>query len=428
MNAWFILIVAISISAVAAYYSIVGLAAIFAGAVIPVIIMASVLEVGKLVSAVWLHQNWNTAHILMKTYFTTAVLILMLITSMGIFGFLSRAHIEHGSSSTQLVATVANIDQELIRTDDLILSLQNQITQIETKDTSNFDATQQKINQEQENIDRIYSRIQPDITRLETSLEIANEKIRSYREMMSTIESGDTRRIQNLLGITVDGNLGPQTRSAIAETTSRINSEIQQLETSIIELNSQISDIKSSVNQQIEESTALINQLRSRITFTDNSQVEDQVAQIKNEIFNLQTVERDLTTEKFELETKLRLYEVEIGPIKYIAEFMYGEADDQLIEKAIRWVIFLIIFVFDPLAVLLVLAAVSSMNLKETPIIKPQDSDTNAEEESLEEFFHHATPEMPQETIATENHSEKKISKPTRNIRNYRNILFGNRS
>ena len=88
------LLVAIAISAVAAWYSIVGLMAIFAAAAIPIAIMGGVLEVGKLLTASWLYQNWTKVPWLLKSYLTTAVVVLMFITSMGIFGFLSKAHLD----------------------------------------------------------------------------------------------------------------------------------------------------------------------------------------------------------------------------------------------------------------------------------------------------------------------------------------------
>ena len=93
------LFTALSIAVVAAWYSIVGLTAIFAGAVIPIIIMGSVLEIGKLVTAAWLHQNWKTVSLWMKSYLTLSVFLLMVITSLGIFGFLSKAHLEHSIST-----------------------------------------------------------------------------------------------------------------------------------------------------------------------------------------------------------------------------------------------------------------------------------------------------------------------------------------
>ena len=96
--------IALSISGVAIFYSVAGLATIFAASVIPIIIMGSVLEVGKLITAVWLHKNWSKAVWWLKTYLTLAVVILMFITSMGIFGYLSKSHIEQASASDDQIA------------------------------------------------------------------------------------------------------------------------------------------------------------------------------------------------------------------------------------------------------------------------------------------------------------------------------------
>jgi len=111
---------AISISAVAIYYSVAGLVAIFAAAAVPIIIMGGVLEVGKLVTAVWLHRYWSQAAWWLKSYLSIAVLVLMFITSMGIFGFLSKAHIEQTSAGQESVAQVERLTNEIQRQQDII--------------------------------------------------------------------------------------------------------------------------------------------------------------------------------------------------------------------------------------------------------------------------------------------------------------------
>ena len=111
---------ALTISAVAIYYSVAGLAAIFAAAVIPIIIMGVSLEVGKLVTAVWLHRHWSRATWWLKTYLAIAVFVLMFITSMGIFGFLSKAHIEQTSMSQEQVALIKTIDDKITRSEGKI--------------------------------------------------------------------------------------------------------------------------------------------------------------------------------------------------------------------------------------------------------------------------------------------------------------------
>ena len=105
----------LSLSCVSAYYAITGLAAIFAGAFIPIIIMGSVLEAGKIITASYLYRNWKLMPKLMKIYFSGAVGILMMITSMGVFGYLSRAHIEQTAPVGDVSAAVERIDQSISR-------------------------------------------------------------------------------------------------------------------------------------------------------------------------------------------------------------------------------------------------------------------------------------------------------------------------
>ena len=129
------LLSALAISAVAIYYSIAGLVAIFAAAALPIIVMGTALEIGKLVTAVWLHKYWGKATWWLKTYLTTAVFVLMFITSMGIFGFLSKAHIEQTSAGQESVAQVERIDGEIKRLEDIIDRAEDTIKKLETTGT-----------------------------------------------------------------------------------------------------------------------------------------------------------------------------------------------------------------------------------------------------------------------------------------------------
>ena len=248
------LLVAIAISVVAAWYSILGLMAIFAAAAIPIAIMGGVLEVGKLVTASWLYQNWNKVPKLLKTYLTTSVVVLMFITSMGIFGFLSKAH----------------IDQTILTGDNSLL-----ITQIDQR-----------------------------IERQERNIKDAEKVIETLDAQVDTLIEYDRIR-------------GPQ--GALA-TRQNQKPEREQL------------------NNIINESFKIINDLQNE----------------------------KLTLEKGQLEL-----EAEVGPIRYIAEFVYRDkASKEVLEEAVRWVIIVIIFVFDPLAVLLLIAA--NMSIKERMIINEQ--------------------------------------------------------
>ena len=111
--AYLLLLTGLTISAVAIYYSVIGLTAIFSAAAIPIIIMGSALEVGKLVCASWLKSNWDRAPGFMKYYMTTAVVVLMLITSMGIFGFLSKAHNDQNLVSGDVQSKLAIYDEKI---------------------------------------------------------------------------------------------------------------------------------------------------------------------------------------------------------------------------------------------------------------------------------------------------------------------------
>ena len=228
---------ALTISAVAIYYSVAGLAAIFAAAVIPIIIMGVSLEVGKLVTAVWLHRHWSRATWWLKTYLAIAVFVLMFITSMGIFGFLSKAHLDQ-------VKPVSgnNIKIELI---------DNQIAQ------------EQKI-----------------IDRSQKTLDLLDKGLEVYIDKEYVTRGLKERKKQE--------------------------------------------EERNALNEAINNAS-------------------DKIA--------------ELTNKKATLSLEQDKIEAEVGPIKYIAELIYGENAKDNFDKAVRGVILVLIFVFDPLAVLLLIAA-----------------------------------------------------------------------
>ena len=128
-------VAAIAIATVAAYYSIIGLMTIFAAAAIPIAVMGGVLEAGKLITASWLYNNRNIIPFFLKSYLITAVVVLMFITSMGIFGFLSKAHIEQTSASEESIAQVQQIDTEIGRLNGIITRADEKIKALETSGT-----------------------------------------------------------------------------------------------------------------------------------------------------------------------------------------------------------------------------------------------------------------------------------------------------
>lgn len=393
------LITALTISAVAIYYSVAGLVAIFAAAPIPIIIMGSVLEIGKLVTAVWLHKYWHHAVWWLKAYLSIAVLVLMLITSMGIFGFLSSAHIEQTATASENVAKIEQIDEQILNEEEIVKRAEASIAQLESSGSTQDEQIQQQIDREQARIDTAYSRVQPAIdeqneiiikeeTRLGTDVNLYKDLITTIDKNLTSIEqniaSGNIEAVQALVGVEADGNLGPATERAIESFRSAQNSEKQRL-TDLITTNSknitstvidaarvEIQRQRSLAEAEVASSNELISRLRQQLGTVDVEEQSRLITEQRQTIQSTRVRLETLTQEKFELETSYRKLEAEVGPVKYLAEFIYGTtADSDLLEEAVRWVIVIIIFVFDPLAVLLLIASqytfeINSRNKKET--------------------------------------------------------------
>jgi peptidoglycan hydrolase-like protein with peptidoglycan-binding domain len=370
------LITALSISAVAIYYSVAGLVAIFAAAALPIMIMGGVLEVSKLVTAVWLHRYWSQATWWLKTYLSTAVLVLMLITSMGIFGFLSKAHIEQTAQSTDNLAKIETIQSEIARQQGIASRAETRIQTLENSTSDNSADVQAQIDKEQERIDNAYTRINPAIEEQNkiiagvTSLfqsELDNidadlDKLQGY------IDSGEIAKAQGMIGAKADGEYGPKTAAAFTAYQERKKVEraewVQKIQDSansptVVAARKEIARLRDKAEQQIADSNTLINRLRDQLGNSDNADEIQRAVDEQNERIRSASKEIDqLTEEKIALESEYRKLEAEVGPIKYIAEFIYGDtADNNMLEEAVRWVIITIIFVFDPLAVLLLIAS-----------------------------------------------------------------------
>lgn len=240
--AYLTLISGLSISAVAVWYSVAGLVSIFAAAVVPIMVMGIALELSKLVATVWLKMNWKIAPVMMRTYLIIAITILMFITSMGIFGFLSKAHLDQAVPTGDVAAKVSIIDEKIKTEQDNVAAAKAALTQMD--------------NQVNERLSR------------------------------STDDKGAERAVQ--------------IRKQQAKERKSLQSDIAKSQTEIAKLREQRAPIAS----------------------------------------------------------ELRKVEAEVGPIKYIAALIYGDAADQnILEKAVRAVIIIIVAVFDPLAVVLLLAS-----------------------------------------------------------------------
>ena len=247
-------VTSLAIAAVAAWYSIIGLTTIFSAAVIPIIIMGIVLEIGKLVAAAWVYNHWKETSILLRTYLVSAIVVLMLITSMGIYGFLSKSHIDAGINTGEISVKIERIDN--------------------------------RIASEQRQIDRAEKNI--------TEMDITLEKTE--------------------YGFFDDSRL---------EERKRQTAEREQL------------------NNIIKKSESEIDNLLDK---------------------------------KSEYELEVKNFEVEVGPIKYIAALMYGDEATNYLDNTVRYVILLLIFVFAPLAVLLLISANMSYR-KELGLYPPEEKE-----------------------------------------------------
>jgi hypothetical protein len=369
------LITALSISAVAIYYSVAGLMTIFAAAAIPIMIMGGALEIGKLVTAVWLHRYWKQATWWLKTYLTTAVIILMFITSMGIFGFLSKAHIEQTASANEGVAQIERIEAEIARNEEVIARAEAKIQELETDGSGATAQLQRQIDLEQERIDNAYDRIQPAIEEqnqiIAQQTELFNRELEKIdadlAKLQGYIDAGDIEKAQGMVGTKVDGDYGPKTAAAFtayqdAKRAER-NTWLERIQNAqqndvVIAAREEIKRLRSTAEDQIAQSNALINNLRNQLKSNDTNNLQTMLDEQNERVRSASSEIDTLIDAKFKLEGEYRKLEAEVGPVKYIAEFIYGEtANNNLLEEAVRWVIIVIIFVFDPLAVLLLIAS-----------------------------------------------------------------------
>lgn len=267
----FTLLTALSLSTIAAYYSIIGLTAIFAGAVIPIIVMGGILEIGKIVTTVWLRKYWTRASWVLKLYLVPAVVTLALLTSMGIFGFLSKAHMDQGITSGDVQAKLSLFD----------------------------------------------------------------EKIKTQRENVDLA------------------------RKALTQMDAQVDARLTR------------GDSENSAERAV----------------TIRRQQASERAKLQKDIADAQVAISKLNEERAPIAAEVRKVEAEVGPIKYIAALIYGDnPDTNLLERAVRWVIIVLVLVFDPLAIALVLAAHSSKEWdKEVPIETVADVGEKPPEEKVKE-------------------------------------------
>ena len=355
------LISALSISIIAAYFSIIGLATIFPGSMYAVIAMGSVLEIGKIIASIWLHKNWKSAPKLIKFYLFSAILILMGITSMGIFGFLSKSHIEHEQTAEKSKALVTQVENKIERQREYIQRQKDLISKKEEKSENLGGKTSENIKLEQGKISQLTNQLDRDIN-------IDNEILKSLNNKLSILDK-DLNDLKNKSGGLFSSKKKDIESKMLEQKIERENiaKKIKTAEDNISKQRAETSEIISSIRKRIQEYQSL--------GFEDPGDAESKV-----ELFNMNISKAldeidTLEQEKFNYSDGTRQLEAEVGPIKYVAEFISditGSSFD--ISKAVRVVILILIFVFDPLAILLVLAAHISLSKRFPNIVIDEES------------------------------------------------------
>jgi hypothetical protein len=370
------LLTALTIAGVAAWFSIAGLMAIFSAAALPIAVMAGTLEVGKLLTASWLYRYWNDTSLALKAYLSTAVLILMLITSMGIFGYLSKAHLDQAGVSGDAIATVERIDGQIAREENRISIIEDRIAgignggfdvqdsidaQIQIRDTA-WEQVQGDIDYNQGQIDSVRTQLTSDLNALSTRLDALDQAVNDLREkgveVITTEEGGTFRRAETETidyGAQADVLRGTQQKDR-DEISDQQKSLRTQATADIKVFQDAIDRYRSQAQETIQNANAEINRLRNQSTDSQDDML-DQIDTFNTQIDDIYGVIATLKDEKFEAESEVRELEKEVGPIKYVAQLLFGGDGEELLDKAVQVFILMLVFVFDPLAVMLVIAA-----------------------------------------------------------------------
>jgi len=354
---------ALGLSAVAAFFSIIGIATMFPGAVTAVIVMAVALEIAKIISAVWTHKNWHNVSLFSKSYLSFAIIVLMLITSMGIFGFLSKAHIEHQSVSESIDLQVSQIDAKILREQESIKRNEGLISKIESSFDSVEDKDQSIISENNAKIDSIY-------TRMEKDIEIDQKSITSLNQRVSELDSAiSILRAEK-------GGLFSNQGKKIQELQTQQKDERERIEEQILSYTTNISDLRKKAQSEVDE-------IRKQNLAIQNKEYKnplesDDITKYKDLISKSYTIIDGLNLEKFDLSNKNLAIETEVGPVKYVAELIVDTTGSDVdLSDAVRLIIIVIIFVFDPLAIMMIVCATSGfIKKKDEPVAKANTKPT----------------------------------------------------
>ena len=357
------LITALAIAAVAAWFSIAGLMAIFSAAALPIAVMAGTLEVGKLLTASWLYRYWDDTSLMLKSYLCIAVFILMLITSMGIFGYLSKAHLDQAGASGDAFAIVERLEGQIAREENKIGILETRIASLQTGGGLDVSSS---IQQQETIRDGAWDRVQGDI-------EYAQGQIQSIRDQLVIDLKAQDDKLKPLDRIvdsyadqgtvTTETDGGGLFRSAETETVDNvakanevrlsqkaerdaISTEKDKLRRSAQrDINSQQANIdkyRGQAQNTIEAANNEINGLRDSSS-EDQDGILLKIDDYNNQIDNIYDGLIEIKDEKFTAESEVRELEKEVGPIKYVAQLLYGGDGEELLDKAVQVFILLLV-------------------------------------------------------------------------------------
>lgn len=382
-------VAAIGLSAVAGYYSVIGMTSIFAGAFIPIIIMTGILETSKVIVASWLYNNWKKTPFALKAYLSISVVILMCITSMGIFGYLSKAHIEQAAAGQEQQAQLARIIDQIATQNAIIAQANTALENVNAQGAAQDTSINAKIADANKLIDEIHARYQPQIDQQQKIIDDAKATVELRVQSVQTQIDDLDAQLANLDAIIkslIDQEYASKAqtkqeeqkpiREEIAAKKEELIKQIDAIRnapnTVVDTANAEIVKVRERIDQEIAPTKASIDQLTAKLnTGTDFTKVQSEIDAQNLRIKAAQDEIDKLTAEKFKIEGESRKLEVEVGPLKYIAEMIYGDNPNaNLLEKAVRGVIMVIIIVFDPLAVLMLIAA--NQGLAEYGLRKPK--------------------------------------------------------
>ena len=366
----FVLFTALLISGVAAWYSIVGLMAIFSGAALAIAIMGGVLEVGKLVTASWLYNYWRVVPKFLKIYLTGAVVGLMFITSMGIFGFLSKAHLEQTAMSEEQIAQISVHEGKLVRSNAKLQRWNDDIGRLNRGENVRVDLL---IKTEQEQLNIIYDRIKDEKAQLKVIADeqvvVQENKLTEYAERTKT----DLALLQQRPDGKIDEETGKTEKEIAIDKVRKRDRGVSWVARDKMrkiseQLRKDFDKIGNDYAPQIGTINTRIQELRQQAQLKTED-LDAKIIQLEGFINKEQDIVDAIREDKLVLEQAYRQLEVEVGPVKYIAEFIYGDNAVGMLDSAVRGVILLLIFVFDPLAVLLVIAG--NMTIRQYIDLKP---------------------------------------------------------